>query len=78
MDNIKLADIRCGDVFWECERGWDIKLEAMADAHTNGDMVTCQARKVATNEPIALMERVSAPGYALRLYRTPQYGRERF
>lgn len=77
MDRINLADVKCGDIFWECERGWDVKLEAMADAHTNGDVVTCQARNVTTNEPVPLMERLSAPAYAPRLYRTPQYGRER-
>lgn len=73
MDNINMADIRCGDRFWECEGGHNCELEAMADASVNGDIVTVQARVVATNEPQALAMRLSAPAYAPRLYRTPQY-----
>lgn len=70
---INMADIRCGDRFWECEAGQNCELEAMADAHVNGDTVTLQARVVATNEPLVLAMRLSAPSYAPRLYRAPQY-----
>lgn len=73
MENINMADIRCGDHFWECEGGQNCELEAMADAHVCGDVVTLQARVVATNEPLALAMRLSAPAYAPRLYRVPQY-----
>lgn len=45
----------------------------MADALVNGDTVTLQARVVATNEPLALAMCLSAPAYAPRLYRVPQY-----
>jgi hypothetical protein len=60
MDRINMADIKCGDVFWECEDG------------QNCQVVTLQGREIATNQPLALMMRLSAPAYAPRLYRTPQ------
>lgn len=68
-----MADIKCGDLFWECEDGQNCQMEAMADAYTNGDVVTLQARVVATNQPQALMMRLSVPQYAPKLYRSPQY-----
>lgn len=32
IDNINMADIRCGDRFWECEGGHNCELEALADS----------------------------------------------
>lgn len=74
VDSINMADIRCGDLFWECEDGQQEQFEAMADACVQGDVVTLQAREVATGQPQAFMMRLSAPAYAPRLYSAPQYG----
>lgn len=71
---LAMADIRCGDVFWECEGPHEqAQFEAMADAQTNGDVVTIQGREITTNLPQAFMMRLSAPQYGPRLYREPQY-----
>lgn len=72
-EQIAMTNIKCGDLFWECEEGQNCQMEAMADAYTNGDVVTLQARIIATNAPQALMMRLSAPAYAPRLYSKPQY-----
>lgn len=72
-DAIDLIDVKCGDRFWECAEGKNIELEAMADAFREADLVQCQARAVATNEPVALRLDVTAPWFGPRLYRTPQY-----
>lgn len=72
-EQLKMAAIKCGDVFWECEDGKNAQFEAMADAQTNGDVVTLQAREIATGQPQAFMMRLSASAYAPRLYREPQY-----
>ncbi len=78
MDNINMADIKCGDIFWECESPYEqAQFEAMADAVVNGDVVTLQGREITTNQPQAFMMRLSAPAYGPRLYRTPQYARGR-
>lgn len=70
---LTMAAIRCGDRFWECEDGKQAQFEAMADAQTNGDVVTLQARDIATGQPQAFLMRLSAAQYAPRLYRAPQY-----
>lgn len=72
-DQLPMSDIKCGDFFWECESGKNAQFEAMADAQTNGDVVTLQARDVVTEQPQAFMMRLSAPQYAPRLYRQAQY-----
>jgi hypothetical protein len=75
-EQLRMATIKCGDIFWECEEGQQAQFEAMADAQTNGDVVTLQGRNVATNEPQAFMMRLNAPAYAPRLYSNPQYRQE--
>lgn len=72
-DAIDLIDVKAGDRFWECAEGKNTELEAMADAFQSGDLVQCQARAVATNEPVALRLDVTAPWFGPRLYRRPQY-----
>lgn len=73
-EQLKMADIRCGDLFWECEGpNEQAEFEAMADAYVNGDVVTLQGREMATGQPQAFMMRLSAPQYGPRLYRQPQY-----
>jgi hypothetical protein len=72
-EQLKMANIKCGTLFWECEEGQQAQFEAMADAQTNGDVVTLQARNIATGQPQAFMMRLSVPAYAPRLYREPQY-----
>ena len=76
-EQMRMADIKCGDLFWECEEGQQAQFEAMADAYINGDVVTLQGREIATGQPQAFMMRLSAPAYAPRLYRGPQYRDER-
>lgn len=73
-DRIDMKNIRCGDLFWECEDGQQAQFEAMADAQVNGDVVTLQARDIETGQPQAFMMRLSAPAYAPRLYHEAQYG----
>jgi hypothetical protein len=75
-EQLKMADIKCGDLFWECEEGNQARFEAMADAQTNGDVVTLQGRDIATGQPQAFMMRRSAPQYGPRLYARPQYRME--
>lgn len=75
-EQLKMADIRCGDLFWECEEGKQAQFEAMADARVDGDVVTLQGREISTGQPQAFMMRLSAPAYAPRLYRNPQYQQE--
>lgn len=77
MDKLAMADIKCGDLFWECESGDNDQFEAMTDAVVTGDVVTLQAREIATGLPQAFMMRLSAPQYGPRLYSEPQYGRQR-
>ena len=74
MDRLNMADIKCGDLFWECESPWQqAQFEAMANAVVNGDVVTLQGRDIATGEPQAFMMRLSAPQYGPSLYSVPQY-----
>lgn len=72
---IEMADIRCGEFFWECETGRNKQFEAMADAVTQDGYVTLQACSVATGEPQAFMMCLGAEwsAYVPRLYRQPQY-----
>lgn len=73
---VALATLRCGDRVWECEAGTNTELEAMADATASATLIQCQARNLATGQPVRLVERVGE-GYRLKLYRTPQYSRAR-
>lgn len=74
-EQLKMADIKCGDLFWECESGQQAQFEAMADACVDGDMVILQGRDIETNLPQSFMMRLDAPQYAPRLYSAPQYSR---
>lgn len=73
MDRIKMSDIKCGDIFWECEDGKNAEFEAMADARVEGDTVTLQGREIATGLPQAFMMRLSMGQYGPKLYNSPQY-----
>jgi hypothetical protein len=70
---LTMADIKCGDLFWECESGKQAQFEAMADACVVDDTVILQGREIETNMPQSFMMRLSAPQYAPRLYREAQY-----
>ena len=74
-EQLRMSDIKCGDLFWECEEGQQAHFEAMADAFVNGDVVTLQGREIATGQPQAFMMRISAPQYGPRLYSKAQYAR---
>ncbi len=73
MRRINMQDIKCGQRFWECERGGNIEFEAMADATVTGDKTQVQARNVATGEPQAFMVKRGWEYYGPQLYDGPAY-----
>jgi len=71
---IEMKNIRCGDLFWECEGPHQqVQMEAMADATVNGNEVSLQARDVGTGEPQAYFMRLDVPWYGPSLYNEPAY-----
>jgi hypothetical protein len=71
-DNLFLGihEIRKGDVFYECERGVNIELEALGDARKTRNGWLC---KVKTNNKTMIIYSSTTSMYGPSLYRLPYY-----
>jgi len=65
-----IREIKKGDIFYECERGVNVKLEALSDARKTGSGWLC---KVKTNEKIMTIYSSTTNMYGPSLYRIPYY-----
>ena len=72
-ERIRLADVRAGDVLWECADGMNAQLRARSDAVITGDQVEVEAVGVDDGETVRLMLNTRFPAYGPRIYTTPQY-----
>lgn len=76
MFNIHIKDIKKDQVFYECERGSNIKWVALEDCRIIDDPTrkgyVCRARDEEGDE-MELFEAFEVGGYGLRLYSEPQY-----
>lgn len=65
-----IHEIKKGDIFYECERGINVKLEALGDAKKTRRGWLC---KVKTNNKIMTIYSSTTNMYGPSLYRVPYY-----
>lgn len=72
-DSVDIGDISKGDLVWECERGRDALLFALADAERLVNGWRVQTVDVATGESVHLFRHDRNHAYGPKLYNGPQY-----
>lgn len=69
--NLRLHDIKKDQVFYECERGQNIRMTALEDAQRTAEGWECRVSTVMGE--IKLFEAHKCYQFGLRLYSEPQY-----
>jgi hypothetical protein len=74
MDDVRLQDIKEGQVFWASERGLNARLTALEDAHRDKDNRGWEVHAKDEHGHISsLFTADEAGAYASRYYKTPMY-----
>lgn len=73
--SINIRDIKCGDLFWECEQGQDALFVATDNAHREPHGWGVNGCEIPGGKPQHFFVNDRAGGYGPRLYTMPQYTR---
>jgi hypothetical protein len=72
MDHVRLKDVKCGDVVWECEYGNNIKMTIKEGAIDTGDGIKAIG-VTSSGVEIPLYHSHDYEHYGPKLYSSPQY-----
>jgi hypothetical protein len=73
--SLNIADIKRGDLFWECEGGRDALFIATSDARREKNGIGVNGREIPDGNPQHFFEHDRGGAYGPRLYNLPQYTR---
>jgi hypothetical protein len=69
---LEISNIKKGETFYECERGFNFQLKALEDAKRVRDGWYCRVQNT-KNEVVELYVSADTTHYGPNLFRTPQY-----
>jgi hypothetical protein len=69
---LEIRSIKKGELFYECERGYNYQLKALEDAKRTRDGWYCKAQNT-RNEVIELFVSADTQHHVPNLFRAPQY-----
>lgn len=69
---LKISDIKKGETFYECERGFNYQLQALEDARRTREGWTCKV-KSSDDKVVEIYVSANTQHPGPNLFRTPQY-----
>lgn len=69
---LEISNIKKGELFYECEKGFNYQLKALEDAKRASDGWYCKVQNT-NNEVVELFVSADTQHHGLNLFRVPQY-----